>query len=175
MAETTRAHKEVLFYASPFFEAALSGNWAETVRRQSISSVITISRPLPVPGESTPGPTEMTFTPMDPDMDPEELDVDGELKGELSESDLSDCGVTTKEKEKARLQSLARLQKGIVQSDSTTSPAPLDLGALTGKPLVSEPERPKAQAKVKRRPKANGPDAVIILKEEKVGVFYILL
>ena len=39
-----RAHKEVLFFASPFFEAALSGDWAETGRPQSVSSVITYER-----------------------------------------------------------------------------------------------------------------------------------
>ncbi|EEB95784.1 hypothetical protein MPER_05193, partial [Moniliophthora perniciosa FA553] len=39
VVETTTfwAHKEVLFFASPFFEAALSGNWAETGRPPSMS------------------------------------------------------------------------------------------------------------------------------------------
>lgn len=36
-----RAHKEVLYFASPFFQAALSGNWSETGRP---SSVITIPK-----------------------------------------------------------------------------------------------------------------------------------
>ncbi|KAF8622364.1 hypothetical protein AX15_007094 [Amanita polypyramis BW_CC] len=36
------AHKEVLYFASPFFQAAFSGNWSETGRPLSMSSVITI-------------------------------------------------------------------------------------------------------------------------------------
>lgn len=109
----------------------------------------------------------MTFAPIDPDLDPEEIELEGELKGELSESDMSDCGVATKEK--ARLQSLAKLQNSSLSPPERVSgPSASDVATLTGKPLVSEPERPKAQAKVKRRQKANGPDAVILLKEEKV-------
>ncbi len=111
----------------------------------------------------------MTFAPIDPDLDPEEIELEGELKGELSESDMSDCGVATKEK--ARLQSLAKLQNSSTSPpERVAGPSASDGATLTvtGKPLVSEPERPKAQAKVKRRQKANGPDAVILLKEEKV-------
>ncbi|KIY74284.1 hypothetical protein CYLTODRAFT_439214 [Cylindrobasidium torrendii FP15055 ss-10] len=51
VVETTTfwAHKEVLYFASPFFEAALSGDWAETGgsgsgRPASMSSIITISQ-----------------------------------------------------------------------------------------------------------------------------------
>ncbi|KAG6375542.1 hypothetical protein JVT61DRAFT_3103 [Boletus reticuloceps] len=47
------AHKEVLFFASPFFEAALSGSWLETGRPPSMSSVITISQPPSVPGSQS--------------------------------------------------------------------------------------------------------------------------
>src|ERR1700733_3869008 len=73
-----RAHKEVLWFASPFFQAALSGNWAETGRPLSMSSVITISQPPIVPGDKThpDAPTAMAFAPMDPDLDPDELDID---------------------------------------------------------------------------------------------------
>ncbi|KAJ3479120.1 hypothetical protein NLI96_g9287 [Meripilus lineatus] len=167
------AHKEVLFYASPFFEAALSGNWAETGRRQSISSVITISQPPSVPGEPAAGPTEMTFAPIDPDLDPEELDLDGDTKGDLSESDLSDCGVTTKEK--ARLQSLAKLQSTTSPPEPAVGRSSFDNGNLINKLGAPDGERPKAQAKIKRRQKANGPDAVIILKEEKASTFHDFL
>src|ERR1700761_8508247 len=70
-----RAHKEVLFFASPFFEAALSGNWAETGRPQSMSSIITISQPPSNPGDRSnyEAPTEMIFAPMDPDNDVEDF------------------------------------------------------------------------------------------------------
>ncbi|EJD52766.1 hypothetical protein AURDEDRAFT_98249 [Auricularia subglabra TFB-10046 SS5] len=56
-ATTFWAHKEVLHFASPFFEAALSGHWSETGagNRTSISSVITISQPPSVPGDQGGG------------------------------------------------------------------------------------------------------------------------
>lgn len=110
------AHKQVLFFASPFFEAALSGNWAETgtnPRPPSMSSVITISK---VPGTQT----EMTFAPFDPDLETDDLDV-----------------------ARARDDSLAKLQ-----SDSK--------------------DAAKDDKKLKRR----RPDAVIILKEERVCLLH---
>ncbi|KAG8960162.1 hypothetical protein FRC03_006992 [Tulasnella sp. 419] len=51
-ATTFWAHKDILVFASPFFEAALSGCWAETGRPSSLSSVITISQPPTVPGSA---------------------------------------------------------------------------------------------------------------------------
>ncbi|KAG8979858.1 hypothetical protein FRB90_007864, partial [Tulasnella sp. 427] len=54
-ATTFWAHKEVLVFASPFFEAVLRGCWAESGRPASLSSVITISQPPVVPtGPQTP-------------------------------------------------------------------------------------------------------------------------
>lgn len=88
-----RAHRDILVFASPFFEAALSGDWSETRpesyvsgRRQSISSVITISQPPVVPGDTCAkdNPTEMTFTPVDPDASPDEVDID-ELSSDFEE------------------------------------------------------------------------------------------
>ena len=108
----------------------------------------------------------MTFAPIDPDLDPEELDIDADTKGDLSESDLSDCGATTKEK--ARLQSLAKLQSTTSPPEPAVGRSSFDNGSLMNKLGAPDGERPKAQAKIKRRQKANGPDAVIILKEEKV-------
>ena len=54
-----------MYFASPFFRAALSGDWAETGRPTSVSSVITISQPPTVPGDHTQSETEMTFAPVD--------------------------------------------------------------------------------------------------------------
>ena len=53
-----------------------------------MSSVITISQPPTVPGgEPLPhAPTEMTFAPMDPDLDPEDLDIDIDIN-EISETE----------------------------------------------------------------------------------------
>jgi hypothetical protein len=159
-----RAHKEVLFFASPFFEAALSGNWAETGRPPSMSSVITISQPPSIPGDkgTHPAPTEMTFAPMDHDLDAEDADacvdtVQSETSA-TSESDGSDMGfvTTTNAKVKAVEKSLARLQ-----------------GTQNCNPKQEEDKLSKskvhaAQATIHRRNKPDGPDAVVVLKEERV-------
>ena len=72
-----RAHKEVLSFASPFSQAGLNGNWTETGRPLSMSSVITISQPPIVPGDKIyPNvPTAMTFAHVDPGLDPDELNI----------------------------------------------------------------------------------------------------
>jgi hypothetical protein len=168
-----RAHKEVLFFASPFFEAALSGNWSETGRPQSMSSVITISQPPSVPGDKSVAevPTEMTFAPMDPDIYPEDaelLDADQhedqhEDVVALSESDSSEADSTrTKAKTKAINKTLAKLQS----ADKQEGPSPRtdDAEDRSSIKRVSP-----AQATVNRRWKGNGPDAVIVLKEERVS------
>jgi hypothetical protein len=183
-----RAHKEVLWFASPFFQAALSGNWAETGRPLSMSSVITISQPPIVPGDKThpDAPTAMAFAPMDPDLDPEELDIDVSESSEpeviesspptsadahATESGArSDSGSRTatpmrKTHEAARQESLEKLSR------NAAPPTPADA------PRVSEKEKgnkivklswKRANASAKHHPVTNNPDAVIVLKEEKV-------
>ncbi|EPT04537.1 hypothetical protein FOMPIDRAFT_1156767 [Fomitopsis schrenkii] len=152
------AHKEVLYFASSFFQAALSGAWAETGRPQStVSSVITISQPPTVPGrmsnmEASP---EMTFAPHDPDLDPEELDLDAEPEGDPSPV----------EKAKAREDSLSKLE-------STVSSAVMP----STNPPDGEKEKTKPMGlKEKRRTKVKKPDAIIILKEEKASTFHDFL
>jgi len=148
-----RAHKEVLYFASPFFEAALSGHWSETGRPLSMSSVITISQPPVVPGDKPDLETEMTFAPMDPStnqVEPDELpDSDGVR---LSESDTNGSSLS---KCQARDDSLAKLQG----SDSIRKK--LEDASSSARQLSA------THAKVRRRPK-DSPDAVIVLKEEKV-------
>jgi len=154
LTSPSRAHKEVLYFASPFFEAALSGHWSETGRPLSMSSVITISQPPVVPGDKPDLETEMTFAPMDPSTDQVELDELSDSDGvRLSESDaeggtLSKC--------QARDDSLAKLQGSgsIRRKLQDTSSSARKLSA--------------SHAKVRRRPK-DSPDAVIVLKEEKVS------
>ncbi|KAJ8523010.1 hypothetical protein ONZ45_g543 [Pleurotus djamor] len=58
---THRARKEVRIYASPFFEATLSGNCSETCRPPSMSSVITTSQPPSDPGDFSLAPTPGSF------------------------------------------------------------------------------------------------------------------
>lgn len=153
------AHKEVLFFASPFFEAALSGNWSETGRPPSMSSVITISQPPSIPGgKLVPEvPTEMTFAPMDPDT--EDLESAPEVKSDGENSDL-EATTAQQAKERARNGSLAKLQ------GTSSSSHPDDNQTIK--------KLPPAQATVRRRVK-NGPDAVVVLKEEKASTFHDFL
>lgn len=160
-----RAHKEVLFFASPFFEAALSGNWAETGRPPSMSSVITISQPPSVPdgsGSRNEATTEMTFAPVESDADAEREDTETLIEGikdhsgtscsssghdsaaSTSPMTLTSDPTSSEKKQHARAASLAKLQ------------SPLPPGAHHEK---KDPG--------KRRPRT-GPDAVIVLKEERV-------
>ena len=180
-----RAHKEVLFFASPFFEAALSGGWAETGsgRPQSMSSVITISQPPSIPGDKGINDIpKMTFAPMDPELDEADLASDSDTgpkseesldpsESETSEAEFVEHEDTTKspvsseEKAKERDNSLAQLLSG-----GQTAPT----RKRSGKKKMRRYVRPGAAgdelATVRQRPKANGPDAVIVLKEERVCV-----
>lgn len=156
----------MLFFASPFFEAALSGNWSETGRPPSMSSVITISQPPSIPGKRSEVPTEMTFSPMGPDMDPEELEmivecdavkVDSTSEGE-DEHDSDSA--QPDEVARARDDSLAKLQgvdsEGSKKISRRTS---IESGKVAEK---------RVSPAVRRR-LMNGPDAVIVLKEERAS------
>ena len=64
-----------------------------------MSSVITISQPPTVPG-SNPGlesPSKITFAPMDPDMDPDDLNVDVDI----GKQSLPRCGAERSPGERA--------------------------------------------------------------------------
>ncbi|TFK22587.1 hypothetical protein FA15DRAFT_671380 [Coprinopsis marcescibilis] len=169
IVETTTfwAHNEVLFFASPFFEAALSGNWSETGRPKSISSIITISQPPSDPAaKQHDTPTEMTFAAMDPDADPDDLDV--LTDSDIAKSDAEDGGESDAAKVQARDGSLAKLE-GLHTCNTTPHPQ------------EQKPESPSKQqypstahARIKRRLK-NGPDAVIVLKEERATIFHDFL
>lgn len=167
MVESTTfwAHKEVLHFASPFFEAALSGHWSETGRPPSMSSVITISQPPVVPGDKPDLEAEMTFAPMDTDNDHPEFDGLVEVDGaRLSESEGSDAEGSSTSKSQARDCSLAKLQG----SGSAHEKSPSEDMASSARKVSA------AHAKVKRRPK-DGPDAVIVLKEERASTFHDFL
>ncbi len=188
-----RAHKEVLWFASPFFQAALSGNWAETGRPLSMSSVITISQPPIVPGDKIhpDAPIAMTFAPVDPDLDPDELDIevsesasDSEVlesststigrpgeddrrphgpAGESGAHDEADAEAQKKAHEAARMESLEKLQRG-ASAGSSRGP-----DKVKGKGIVKLSwKRGHAQVSARHHQAACNPDAVIVLKEEKV-------
>ncbi|KAI0744173.1 hypothetical protein C8Q80DRAFT_1185413 [Daedaleopsis nitida] len=171
------AHKEVLYFASAFFQAALCGGWAETEketgRPQSVSSVITISQPPSVPGRQSTLDThsEITFAPMDPDMDPDELDLDVDIGG-IS----SDVEASSEDKAKAREDSLNKLEKSSPTTPTTPSEkgktkAPDIDGKAPAPPTPTAPRALRRQAKEKEK----GPDAIIVLKEEKASTFHDFL
>ncbi|THH33251.1 hypothetical protein EUX98_g893 [Antrodiella citrinella] len=165
------AHKEVLYFASPFFEAALSGNWAETGRPTSMSSVITIPQPPSIPGgesRNSDCSTEISFAPVDELYGDDEHDIVYASEGEQSDTGAS-AGVSDEEKVQERKKSLDILQS----APQTIGSEPPDVEK--GKLKIPEISKPKALAKVHRRPKTNGQDAVIVLKEEKASTFHDFL
>jgi hypothetical protein len=174
----------VLFFASPFFEAALGGDWAETGRPPSMSSVITISQPPSIPGNKSAQPEHIdmiSFAPMDPDLDQEDaeafaadlgLEVVKHEGNVASESEGSDVDVVSK-KVKDVEQSLAKLQSTGAQPEAESSGS--QVNNSSGKPEDDKQGTRKvhpAQAKIHRRKKPNGPDAVIVLKEERVRCLF---
>ena len=168
-----RAHREILVFASPFFEAALSGNWSETAaapqddnvdaesvvhhdtRRQSVASIITIAQmPATSSSNATPGTAEMTIqvTETAENMD-EEIDTDvDDLRSELESLDKE--GESNKGKEKARDAALGKLTDSSDKKSAALAPR-----------------------RVKSRTRTSGPipDAVVVLKEEKACIFHDFL
>ncbi|EAU91293.2 hypothetical protein CC1G_11551 [Coprinopsis cinerea okayama7 len=184
-ATTFWAHKEVLFFASPFFEAALSGNWSETGGRpQSISSVITISQPPSDPAnkEQHDIPTEMTFAPMDSEgeegldgegyPDPDD-DIEILTDPENLKSDPESSSDTESAKQRARGDSLAKLEASSTAAKSPT-PSPSKSTKERDPSATRKKKLSPALATIRRRMK-NGPDAVIVLKEEKATTFHDFL
>lgn len=163
VGHVSRAHREILVFASPFFEAALSGDWSETrpdARRQSMSSVITISQPPSNPADKSTRETEMTFTPTDPDMNPDDLDIedlsldiDSEMSERESESDSNTC-VDTDTKEEKRRESLKILE---------------------GKDEKASQRKKSLSKKLKNKKASPAADAIIVLKEEKASIFHDFL
>ena len=152
----SRAHKEILFFASPFFEAALSGNWSETGRPASMSSVVTISQSWPRGTPSNDGSSEPRVVCVDSDADPEALEVRVEFDLPVSaEGGYGDPERTSKERDF----SLAKLQG---YSEGTPASQSASRSRSSSRRKLST-----AEAIIRRNPK-HGPDAVIVLKEEKV-------
>lgn len=132
----------------------MSGNWSETGRPASMSSVVTISQPRSRDNETSSD----TQVVIDPDADPDALEVRVEFDPPNQEDD-NDPERTNK----ARNSSLAKLQ-GLGSRERSKS------GESRNTSRSSSSSRRKlatAQAIIRRNPK-NGPDAVIVLKEEKV-------
>ena len=149
-----------MYWASPFFKAALSGDWAETGRPASMSSIITISQPPSDPGNRTGEPSipSVTFGP---------VEITGDEEEELVHSRKTDTDITTAVDIEssptcpgliadARLDSLKRLQ-----GDSLPTPEESN--------EVSHAKSEKLKSKNSWTQVGNGiPEAVIVLKEERV-------
>lgn len=106
---------------------------------------------------------------MDPDTDHEDSGAETDDSKEFTTPDPSDAEDSPEKvaaKEKARHDSLAKLQSGANSPGTSVSPPASPLGA---KHRSSGNPPQKAQAKIKRRTR-NGPDAVIVLKEERVSI-----
>lgn len=138
----------MLFFVSPFFEAALSGDWAETGRPQSMSSVITISQP-PKSGSMPSQASEATLVQVESDPENDGNESDARASDSEAETDV----MSEQEKEQARLESLSKLETAASASSEESE------GRALSVPGIS----------IKRRMRRKGPDAVIVLKEEKVG------
>ncbi|KAG6864794.1 hypothetical protein C0991_007124 [Blastosporella zonata] len=171
------AHKEILFFASPFFEAALSGNWLETGhgRPSSMSSIITISQPPTVPSESAKANTEassqMSFTPLDHDTDSSELDIIAEQE---APSNTSECEEEDSEATGPEFNIVTPLPNEIARARDNS------LAKLQGADTKNEGSRQHKRASVERPLRrqtrhVHGPDAVIALKEERASTFHDFL
>jgi hypothetical protein len=163
-----------------------------------MSSVITISQPPIVPGDKVHPdiPTAMTFAPVDPDLDRDELDID---ISESSEPEVIESSTTTlvgskdcrqtngpeatfgtstdaeaqkKAHEAARMESLEKLQRGAGgNAGASSAESPRDPDKEKGKGVVKLSwKRGNAQISARHHQSTSSPDAVIVLKEEKVCV-----
>jgi len=150
-----------------------------------------------VPGDKTHPdvPTAMTFAPVNPDLDPDELDIE---LSESSEPDLVESSTSTiaqgdrqthvpavesqshgtgtdaeaekKAHEAARIESLEKLQRGAGGNAGTgpiQSPTGPDKGKGEGIVKLSW-KRGNTQVSARHHQTTGNPDAVIVLKEEKV-------
>ncbi|KAF8322296.1 hypothetical protein DL93DRAFT_2205895 [Clavulina sp. PMI_390] len=163
------AHKEMLYFASPFFKAALSGGWLETHRPTSVaSSIITIHQPpivLRDGGERQSGSgtteihhmaTALSELGIGDGQDIEDTDI-----FTVSEDDEDDSEDYQAKKEQDRHASFEKLE-GSKESPSVISPRRTSPHARSTR--VSVHRNRKAKARV--------PEAYIELKEEKAATFH---
>ncbi|KAF9531584.1 hypothetical protein CPB83DRAFT_848417 [Crepidotus variabilis] len=154
-------HKEILFFASPFFEAALSGNWSETGRPTSMSSVVTISQSRSQTTLDISEVEDRITVDSDTEQDALELHVEFDST-KTEEGSVNDPGRAFKE----RSSSLAKLQGERSREEPET--------VRVHRRAKSTSNIGATEAIIRRNPK-NGPDAVVVLKEEKASTFHDFL
>jgi hypothetical protein len=153
-----RCHKEVLYFASPFFEAILSGAWAETTGRpESISSVLTISQPPSVadPEKRRSDPTAKTAVISSDSDHSDELDIDD------AESHVDVSPTTSGEGSNLKAHAIADSLNKLEGSSSSKQTSPIFPTVPASRGSKSSPRRTGKKSKQR-------PDAVILLKEERV-------
>lgn len=128
-ATTFWAHKEVLVFASPFFEAVLRGCWAESGRPASLSSIITISQPPVVP----PGPQ----TPSTRPLSSSDIIQEESRPSTSSEHDSANSAITAGEDTSPEVDDGEALTSSTIDVSSedalSRSSSPGPLASLTGK------------------------------------------
>ncbi|KAF8530417.1 hypothetical protein BU17DRAFT_72940 [Hysterangium stoloniferum] len=170
------AHKDILLFASPFFEAALSGNWSETGRSPStadseshrplsMSSVITISQPPTIPdGDKTIlEPSEgITFAPapVDSDGDFDDDDPFEDMKADCGQDDDKENGDGNNDEEAKRRARVGSLEKLQGQSRKEKASETLNKTKPSLQPVKIQSRRA---------------EAIIVLKEEKASTFHDFL
>ncbi|KAG6335960.1 hypothetical protein ID866_3136 [Astraeus odoratus] len=174
------AHKEVLYFASPFFQAALSGSWLETGRPPSMSSIATVSQP----GNQSPG----SPTPASPS-DHDRQDVSSDTASDSSSpvevdhpprsgSEASTSGTSESEPEevgdyktRGRKATLAKL-RGPSESRNCDLKGKGKATSIRHR-LSWGSQGPRAV--VKKLKRTHEQDAVIVLREEKANIFHDFL
>ncbi|KAI6157918.1 hypothetical protein BKA82DRAFT_131634 [Pisolithus tinctorius] len=171
------AHKEILYFASPFFQAALSGSWLETGRPPSLSSMITISHhtdrsccPTPISlsnhnrEEAVSDTTSDSSSPVEVECPP----TSGSEASGASESELEEAGDYKSRERRVRL-AKPRNSGQVSGYDLKGKGKATD----TCHPLSARSQ--SARKAVKNRRKTSEQDAVIVLQEEKANIFHDFL
>ncbi|KIM31137.1 hypothetical protein M408DRAFT_319925 [Serendipita vermifera MAFF 305830] len=169
------AHKEILVFASPFFDAALSGSWSETnARPVSMSSIITIQQTPTSEIDLTRNLETTTQTGNHSSSSSRE--GGDELEGPATASEGEEEEVRTpsandifslreeEERNAARSSSLAMLQ-GNRSTAASTGLGPSSAGKASA----------SRSPKKKGRRRSRVPEGFIILKEERATIFHDFL
>ncbi|KAI6040204.1 hypothetical protein EDC04DRAFT_1522209 [Pisolithus marmoratus] len=174
------AHKEVLYFASPFFQAALSGSWLETGRPPSLSSMLTISQPT---DQSCCYPTPIL--PSDRDKEEAIIDTasDSSSPVEVGHSPTSGSEASTSDASESDLEEVdgfkSREQRAkLAKLRNSSQVSKYDLngkGKATGTRHSLSLGSQGVRKAVKSRRKVSMEDAVIVLKEEKANIFHDFL